>query len=350
MRKTGVTALGSKAQVLFPILLSAGWLFGAAATVSAQPFRLPTANRALFEKGGEDRFFAPTPGKPWMSGTFGCVRTDGAQMHEGLDIRSVQHDKRGEPTDPVMSTADGTVAYANHKSGLSNYGRYLVIRHDIEGVEVYSLYAHLSEIRAGLNPGTSVKAGEVIGILGRSSNTRSGIGKDRAHVHFELNLLVNDRFAEWFKKANPGERNDHGIWNGRNMIGLDPRQILLAQRSQGASFSLRQFLQSESEFCRVLVHDTRFAFVRRYAALIVPNPALGSQPVAGYELVLDFNGLPFQIIPRAAGDFKAASKYRLLSVNAAAYERNHCRKLVMRHGNTWQLTTHGQSLLDLLTY
>src|SRR5262249_25474418 len=83
--------------VPFAILMSA-------ANLAAQPFQLPTANRAIFEKGGEDKFFAATVGKTWVSGTFGCVRSDGWQIHEGLDIRSVQRDKRGEPTDPVMAT------------------------------------------------------------------------------------------------------------------------------------------------------------------------------------------------------------------------------------------------------
>src|SRR4249920_2888795 len=88
----------------------------------AQPFHLPTANRALFEPGGEERFFVGTVGKPWMSGTFGCVRSEGWQIHEGLDIRCLQRDKHGEPTDPVMATADGEVAYMNRKPSLSNYG------------------------------------------------------------------------------------------------------------------------------------------------------------------------------------------------------------------------------------
>ena len=49
----------------------------AAAAAHAQPFQLPTANHALFEKGGEERFFVGTVGKPWTTGTFGCVRTEG---------------------------------------------------------------------------------------------------------------------------------------------------------------------------------------------------------------------------------------------------------------------------------
>jgi len=319
-------------------------------SAKAQPFLLPTANHALFEKGGEERFLAPTPGKPWTSGGFGCVRTEGRQMHEGLDILTRQHDKRGEPTDPVLASASGTVAYLNPRGALSNYGKYIVLRHDIEGLEVYTLYAHLSEIRSSLKVGASVTAGEVIAVMGRTTNTRSGIGKDRAHVHFEVNLFMNDRFANWYKENRPGERNDHGIWNGQNLVGLDPRRLLIEQRAQGAAFSLRRFLQSETELCRVLVRGTRFPWLRRYAALLAANPKLGNQPVAGYEVVLDYNGLPFQLIPRPAADFSGVSKYKLLSVNTAEEARNHCRHLVMQHSGSWLLSTHGQAWLDLLTY
>src|SRR5215467_5069781 len=125
-------------------------------TLSAQPFQLPTANHALFEQGGEERFFVPTPGKPWTTGCFGCVRSDGWQMHEGLDIKCLQRDKRGEPIDPVMASADGTVVYINTRPSLSNYGNYIVLQHQIEGLQVFTLYAHLRAIQPGLKVGQAV--------------------------------------------------------------------------------------------------------------------------------------------------------------------------------------------------
>src|ERR1041384_4638827 len=143
---------------------------GAGTPLVAQPFQLPTANRALFEKGGEERFFVGTVGKPWTSGCFGCVRSESWQLHEGLDIRCLQRDKRGEPTDPVMATADGTVAYINTKPSLSNFGNYIILKHNISGLESYSTYAHLRSIREGLKTGHAVKAGEVIAVMGRTSN------------------------------------------------------------------------------------------------------------------------------------------------------------------------------------
>jgi len=319
------------------------------ATLPAQtPFQFPTANRALYDIGGEAKFMAPTSAdRPASTGGFGCVRTDGWQMHEGLDILRLKTDKRGEPTDPVLATADGTVMHVNPKAGLSNYGQYLVLRHVIEGVEIYSLYSHLSGIAAGIAPGKTVKAGETIGTIGR---TGQPISKDRAHLHFELNLLMNDNFSAWFKKNLPGERNDHGVWNGQNLRGLDPREILLAERHPTKPFSLLAHLRSQTELCRVLVRDTNFSYLKRYPALVLKNPVAEKEGMAGYEIALNFNGVPFALLPRAASEIKGTAKVQLLSVNEAEYRANPCRKLVVQRGSRWQLTDKGLREIELLTY
>jgi len=272
----------------------------AACHARADMFLLPTANRAIYDPdGGQERYFVPTVGKTWTTGTFGCVRSDGWQIHEGLDIRCVQRDRHGEPADPVMATADGTVAYINKRPSLSNYGNYIVIRHQIEGMEIYSLYAHLQSVREGLKAGDAVKAGETIAIMGRTSNTRERISQERAHVHFELDLFVDDRFSEWMARNAPGERNDHGNWNGQNLNAIDSRLILMAQHSQ-TNFSLVNFISSETALCRVVVRSTNFPWLRRYAPLVKRNPIAEKEGVAGYEIALDFNGVAIELIPRAA--------------------------------------------------
>jgi len=322
-----------------------------AALISAQanaqlPLQFPTANRALFEPGQELKFFAPTaPDKPWTSGSFGCVRSDGWQMHEGLDILHQHTDRRGEPTDPVMATADGTVCYVCTKAGLSNFGKYIVVQHFIEGLEIYSLYAHLSEIQPGVAAGTKVKAGEVIAIMGRTSNTSEHIGKERAHVHFELNLFVNENFGSWYKRYFT-QRNDHGIWNGYNLDGLDPREVLLGERS--GKFSLLNYVRSQTELCRVLVRATSFPYLKRYAPLVLKNPSVEKEGVAGYEVALNYNGVVFALMPRAASEIKSKEKFQLLSVNEAEYRAHPCRKLVTQRGGRWQLTDKGQKELELL--
>lgn len=318
--------------------------------LAAQPFQLPTANHALFEKGAEERFFVGTVGKPWTSGCFGCVRTEGRQMHEGLDIRCLQRDKRGEPTDPIMATTDGTVAYINARPSLSNYGNYIVLRHLVSGIEIYSSYAHLREIRPGLKVGQTVKAGETIATMGRTANTRQGISKDRAHVHFELSLFVNDRFPAWYKKTFPGQRNDHGAWNGQNLVGVDPRLVLLQQRKSGVKFDLLRFIQSQTELCRVVVRAKDFPWLKRYPALVHPNPRAAKEGIAGYEVALNFNAVAFELIPRAASEIRGKGKFQLLSVNEAEQLKNPCRKLVTQRGKQWELTSRGINALELLTY
>ncbi len=336
-------ALWRTIWVAAPLLLSG--------KLSAQsPFQFPTANHYLYVPGAELKFFAPTlSDKPWTSGSFGCVRNDGWRLHEGLDIRHLHTDRRGEPTDPILATADGTVVYINTRPSLSNYGNYIVIRHRIEGIEIYSLYGHLSVVRPGLKPGDAVKAGEVIATMGRTSNAET-IAPWRAHVHFELNVLLNDHFAEWFKHASPGERNDHGEWNGLNLLGLDARAILLEEHNPARPFSLLNFLRGQTELCRVLVRATDFPYLRRYPMLVLKNPVAEREGVAGYEMALNYNGVPFALMPRAASEIKSRAKFQLLSVNEAEEKANPCRKLVVWRRGRWELGNEGLRELELLVY
>lgn len=332
----------------FRAWLTAVFVVCATSLFAQSPFQFPTANHALYQPGAELQFLAPTaPDKPWTSGSYGCVRDNANRMHEGLDIRSLQHDRHDEPTDPVMATANGTVMYVNTKPGLSNYGRYIVIRHIVEGLEIYSLYAHLSAAQPGLKAGDNVKAGQVIATMGRSSSNEF-ISKDRAHCHFELNLFVNDNFIAWFKKNSPGERNDHGIWNGQNLLGLDPREILLGERDP--KFSLLNFIRGQTELCRVLVRATDFPFLKRYPQLVLQNPVAQKEGVAGYEIALNLNAMPFALMPRAASEIKSSSKYQLISVNAPYAIANPCRHLVIQRGSHWQLTDKGIEALSMLVY
>lgn len=318
-------------------------------TCGQPAFLLPTPNHALFETNGFEQFYVGTVGREWPSGTFGCVRSEGYQFHEGLDIRAVNRDKSNEPTDPIFATADGTVTYVNHKAGLSSYGKYIVLSHRLEGIEIFSLYAHLSEIGTETVPGAKVKAGQVIGVMGRTANTRQGISRDRAHLHFELCLLINDRFAEWRKEKFPDLRNDHGRWNGRNLSGIDPQSVLLQANTSG-SFSILQHLRSHPELCRVFVKDTEFPWLWRYRPLIRRNPVAEKEGIIGYEVSLSYNGTPLRMIPRAASEVQSSSRYELLHVDDAMAAQYQCSDLVDRVDGKWKLSRKTTELLDLLTY
>jgi hypothetical protein len=109
-------------------------------------------------------------------------------------------------------------------------------------------------------------------------------------------------------------------------------------------------MQNRPELCRVLVRKNGFSWLRHYPALIQKNPTAEKQGIAGYEIALDYNGVPFQLIPRAASEIKSKSKYQILSVNQSEYNKNPCRRLVTRQGSRWELASKSISLLDLLTY
>ncbi len=332
------------------VLLFVTAIYGGNATGSSTPFELPTPNRAIFQDDAQEAYYAPTTVGTWKSGTFGCTRSQGWRIHEGIDIKSVKRNQQGEAKDPIFATADGTVVYINPSAGASNYGKYLVIRHTIEKIEVYSLYAHLSQIGSQLTEGSHVTQGQTIGVMGRTTNTSQGISQARAHLHFELNLFLNDRFNRWFKE-HYGEKsnNDHGIYNGWNLVGINPSKIFHAQQAKGPSFSLRRFLRNRPELYRVLVPETDFAWLKRYPYLVRRNEVAERDGFAAYEVAFDYNGLPFLLIPRGPSEIDLPTKPRLLSVNEAEYKQHPCRELVRKSGDEWELTKNGRKRLKLLT-
>ena len=82
---------------------------------------LPTDNDALFRGGGAEfyqyieRDYKGVKSTPWEGGQYGFVRdpmetSEGivyTRFHEGIDIRALQRDARGEPLDEVRAIADG---------------------------------------------------------------------------------------------------------------------------------------------------------------------------------------------------------------------------------------------------
>jgi len=311
-------------------------------------FVLPTPNDWIYKPGGLEHFLVGTDGRPYTTGGFGCVRTDGLQFHEGIDIKYTSLNSKGEPTDPVVAVAPGVVAYVNSKPGLSTYGKYILIQHKIDGVELYSLYAHLAKVESNLRPGSPVSAGQVIGFMGRTASTYR-IPKDRAHLHFEFTLLANDYFPIWFKHNCPGERNDHGVWNGQNLLGINPIPIFLNDLYNTHAFNLADFLKNQPQLCRVQIRCKTFPWLKRYP-FFIKQPNLPEELIAGYELGLTFNGIPVEIVPKTEHELVSHSKVYLVSVNETEFQKNPCAKLVRRHGGKWQLTQAGYKHVGLLTY
>src|SRR5438270_2085995 len=154
---------------------------------------LPTDNDALLRGGGPqfyqyiERDYKGQKSTPWEGGQYGFVRDPVetaigfvyTRFHEGIDIRCLRRDARGEPLDEVRAIANGKVVHTNLVPGYSNYGKYIVIEHHWARSDYYSLYGHLSSI--AVQSGDTVKRGQRIAVMGY---TGTGLNRERAHLHF----------------------------------------------------------------------------------------------------------------------------------------------------------------------
>ena len=335
---------------LFPLILSSLVL---ATNARAFDLCLPTANDALLKPGHDADFFQPTVDGGVESGMFGCVRNDGHRFHEGIDIKCLQRDQRGEPTDPVHAVTDGEVAFINTKTGLSNYGRYIVLQHNWDGVQVFTLYAHLSAVAPGLVAGQPVKKEQVIGTLGHSANTRERITRDRAHLHFEVNLLINPNFRIWYPKHDP-KAPPFGNFNGQNLIGLDPAAFLRAYAAD-RKLNFAAYLAAQPVSFTVLVNARPLPWLTLHPEQVQP---VGGIPIA-YEIGMTSWGLPVAVWPRPATEITEPQRRALQRgppvvnrVNEVELARVSCPGLVVRNprGNSWGLSERGREYFEMLTY
>jgi murein DD-endopeptidase MepM/ murein hydrolase activator NlpD len=95
--------------------------------------------------------------------------------HCGVDLDN----PRGSP---IVAVADAVVIHAE-RSAYARGGRYVRLAH--RGGWITS-YFHLDDVAAGLKKGDPVKAGQLIGSLGRT-----GIRNSDPHLHFSLEMKRN---------------------------------------------------------------------------------------------------------------------------------------------------------------
>ena len=328
-----------------------------AGKVSALDLCLPTANDAVLRPGHDAEFYQPTIEGTTESGMFGCVRRDGGRFHEGVDIKCLQRDRRGEPLDPVHAVADGEVVFINTKPRLSNYGRYIVLHHRWDGVEVYTLYAHLSGVADGLIVDQPVRKGQMIATMGHSTNTREGISRDRAHLHFEFDLLLNPNFHIWYPKHDP-KAPPFGNFNGLNLFGMDPTPLFRAA-STNSTLRFSEFVAQQPIAFAVLVNARQFPWLTMHPEQVQPVTGKTGRVVA-YEVGATMSGVPISVWQRTDEEVTEAQQRVLrrglpvlTRVNEASLASSgNCCGLV-RHrtrGRGWELGDKGREWVEQLTY
>lgn len=238
----------------------------------ALDLKLPTDNGALLVGDGPgyfqfvDRDFEGVKSTPWEGGQFGFVRDSRrigsriayARFHEGMDVKPTQRDAKGNPLDDVHPILPGTVVYVTSTAGQSNYGRYIVVQHDLPDGAFYSLYAHLASATVAVGDKVTHES-----VLGRMGYTGAGIDQRRAHVHVELNILLNPEFDLWHA-GHFRSPNHHGIYNGMNLLGLDLQALYLAHQ-KNPNLTLAEFIRGNEAWFELTVPGTsKMDFLTRY--------------------------------------------------------------------------------------
>lgn len=246
----------------------------------------PTPNDAFQQGAPMEEFLQPTLSGRLESALFGCTRNDGTRFHEGLDLKPVLRRRRGEPTDPIFVVLPGRVIYVNERAGHSSYGRYVVVEHEGRGLTFYTLYAHLARVDLGIEPGRLLRAGERLGVMGRSSATYR-MPQHQAHLHFEIVLRLSDDFQAWYDAQPFGSPNHHGNYNGMNLVGVDPLAFMRYARAHpddpGGFFGTRQVA-----FVVRMPAAPGVTFPRRHPRLVQG----GAARAWGWEIGFDAYGVP----------------------------------------------------------
>ena len=273
-------------------------------------------------------YLQPTVSGKMESALFGMVREDGKRFHEGIDIRPAKTNADGEALDLVLAAMDGQVAYLNANVN-GPYGRYVVLHHAAAEIPVYTLYAHLAKIEPSLKTAQPVRRGKVIGLMGRTSAGASPITKDRSHLHFEVGLMLSRGFNRWYaaQPENKQSPNLHGLYNGQNLIGMDP-MLILGQPKVDILAALR----SQPTALTVGLRTNKMPdFVQNYPALMRGD----ASHVAGWYVEFSWQGMP---VRWTALDAKSpqlpAGRWRLLEIDQTQRTRLIQRKMLGADGRT----------------
>jgi murein DD-endopeptidase MepM/ murein hydrolase activator NlpD len=337
---------------LRPTLMSLPvWLLLAGPMAKAEPPKLilPTDNNGLLTSDFAgfyqyvQRDFEGQVSQAWEGGQYGFVRNPrriGSQIiytrfHEGIDIRPLHRDATGEPEDIIHAIAGGTVVYTNPGAGSSNYGRYVVIEHHLDGFSYYSLYAHLKTIT--VNIGESVNQGSPIAVMG---HTGEGLDRERSHVHLELNLLLNSHFSEWFPGQHPADINRHGIYNGINLAGIDIGRFYL-ELQKNPSLTVATFVQQGEPWYKVLVPmSPRMDLTDRYSWLLE-----GETDAPSCEITFDRTGLPLKV----RGSSEHVTQATVTWVHSSPFPQHLLTKGMIRNrGSDYVLSEEGNQYISLV--
>jgi murein DD-endopeptidase MepM/ murein hydrolase activator NlpD len=316
---------------------------------------LPTYNNHLYGSEPQkfymytDRSFEGKSSKPWTAGQYGYVRNlrrtaegvIGTKFHEGVDIRPLKRDSAGRPLDYVRTIAKGRVAHVNNDSKGSNYGKYVVVAHNLGSDigEFYSLYAHLEKVDCEV--GQMVDKGTVIAKLGY---TGAGINRERAHLHLEMDIMIQSDFRDWFKNYF-GSNNNHGVYNGMNMNGLNVAELFI-KHHRDKSMKMSDFLKNIPVYYKITIPrrgGVALDVAQRYPWL---RKGDHSKATPSWEISYASSGFPVAVTPSLR---KVSGPVVSYVTPTKSDHKYHTKGLIEGTGRSASLTKTGLRTVALLS-
>ncbi len=202
-----------------------------------------------------------------------------------------------------------------------------------------TLYGHLSSI--GVQPGDTVKHGQRIAVMGY---TGTGLSKERAHLHLELNLMLSREFESWYNAFFRNDPNHNGIYNGMNLAGLDIARLYLALH-KNPSLTIPEFLGREETFYKVTVPKARhFELPKLYSWMLTTG---SRNEKSSWEVSFTQSGVPLKI----ESSDKSVTQPELSYVKKSSVDYSHLtRDIISGHAANVHLTDYGRQLMRLLIW
>ena len=155
-------------------------------------------------------------------------------------------------------------------------------------------------------------------------------------------------FQAWYDRRRFGSRNEHAMWNGMNLMGIDPLAFFDEWRAGGIK-SVQDFFDRMETVARVRIATFHTPdFVTRYPSLL--KKPLPAGLVAGWDVQFSWTGVPFTWTPLTTAEVKDLKRDqpRILEVNAAIERRERSKSLAVSRRGNWTPGKDLETALQLL--
>jgi len=121
------------------------------------------------------------------------------RLHLGVDIWA-------NAGTPVYAPISGYIQSFADNDHLGDYGPTIILKHNLNGLELYTLYGHLNrESLVGLRAGAFIPKGQQIGLFGNQQEN----GQWPPHLHFQLMFDMEDCYGDYPGVSRYSEKNKY---------------------------------------------------------------------------------------------------------------------------------------------